>query len=272
MIVFPNAKINIGLNITGKRPDGYHDLQTVFYPVAIRDALEVIVHKIPGEPVVFSGSGISILGKPGDNLCLKAFWLLKEDFPQIPPIKMHLHKSIPMGAGLGGGSADAAFTLQLLKAKFELNISTDQLISYALQLGSDCPFFIFNKPCYATGRGELLEEIDLDLAAWKMLIINPGIHINTGLAFSNIKLGEPPAHLKEAIRQPVTQWKDCITNDFENPVFTQFPEIRTIKDQLYANGAIYASMSGSGSSVYGIFDKDRLPEINFPRHYFCQWV
>jgi 4-diphosphocytidyl-2-C-methyl-D-erythritol kinase len=272
MVSFTNCKINIGLHILRKRDDGYHDLQTIFYPVALKDALEIITSGDSTTEVTFSTTGIPVAGKAENNLCIKAYHLLKKDFPQIPAVKMHLHKAIPMGAGLGGGSADAAFTLQLLNTKYQLSLSTDQLISYSLQLGSDCPFFIINKPCYATGRGEVLEEIDLNLSACKIIIINPGIHINTGLAFSNIMAGGQKGNLKEAIQQPVHQWKDCISNDFEKPVFSQYPEVGSIKDQLYANGALYASMSGSGSSVYGIFEKDRLPEINFPGHYFCQWV
>jgi len=272
MVSFPNCKINIGLNILRKRDDGYHDLQTIFYPVALNDALEVIPAEYPSTEIIFSSSGTPVSGKEEHNLCIRAYHLIKEDFPAIPAIQMHLHKAIPMGAGLGGGSADAAFTLQLLNTKFELNLSEEQLINYALRLGSDCPFFIINKPCYASGRGEVLEEIELNLTAYKIYIINPGIHINTSLAFTNITPGDHTGNLKELIQLPIAHWKDCIVNDFENPVFSQYPEIRSIKDQLSASGALYASMSGSGSSVYGIFEKDRLPEINFPPHYFGQWV
>jgi len=181
MLSFPNCKINLGLHILGKRDDGFHNLETVFYPVPFKDALELIPSTNTG--IEFTATGLAVDGNAADNLCAKAYHLLKKDFPEIPTIKIHLHKAIPLGAGLGGGSADAAFMLKLLNEKFKLNLSTDQLINYALQLGSDCPFFIINKPCLATGRGEMLEEIAVDLSAYKIVLINPGIHINTGWAF-----------------------------------------------------------------------------------------
>ena len=184
MIVFPNCKINLGLHILGKREDGFHNLETVFYPLLFRDALELIPATNNTTEIEFTGSGLAVDGNVSDNLCVKAYYLLKKNFPQLPLVKIHLHKAIPMGAGLGGGSADAAFMLKLLNEKFNLNISTPQLLNYALELGSDCPFFIINKPCIATGRGEILEEIEVDLSAYKIVLINPGIHINTGWAFS----------------------------------------------------------------------------------------
>jgi 4-diphosphocytidyl-2-C-methyl-D-erythritol kinase len=272
MIVFPNGKINIGLNITGKRSDGYHNLQTIFYPIAIKDALEVIANEGGENPVNFTSSGNPVLGKPENNLCVKAFELLKKDFPRIPPVNMHLHKVIPMGAGLGGGSSDAAFMLQLLNDKFGLNLATEQLINYSLQLGSDCPFFIINKPCYATGRGEYLTEIALDLSSYKILLINPGIHVSTADAFSQISIDQNFPDLQGLIQEPVQQWKDLLVNDFEKTVFRKFPEVGEIKEKLYEQGALYASMSGSGSSVYGIFQRDHIPAINFPAHYFWHWV
>ena len=254
MIVFPNCKINLGLHILNKREDGFHNLETVFYPVDLKDALEII--PAPNSTIEFSGSGLTVDGKEADNICIKAYQLLKRDFRQLSFIKMHLHKAIPMGAGLGGGSADGAFTLQLLNKKFDLGLSTHQLIEYALQLGSDCPFFIINKPCYATARGELLDEINVDLSAYKMVLINPGIHINTAWAFSQITPALPKKSIKEIIVQSVTTWKDELQNDFENPVFEKYPEIKNIKSTLYEQGAVYAAMSGSGSTVYGIFDKE----------------
>jgi 4-diphosphocytidyl-2-C-methyl-D-erythritol kinase len=272
MIVFPNGKINIGLNITGKRPDGYHNLQTIFYPIAIRDALEVIVNEGAENPVNFTNSGNPVFSEPEDNLCVKAFEILKKDFPGIPPVHMHLHKVIPMGAGLGGGSADAAFVLKLLNQQFELKLSAEKLIRYSLQLGSDCPFFIINKPCYATGRGEQLAEVALDLSAYKILLINPGIHVSTADAFSHISIAQNFPYLQQLIQAPVQQWKDLVVNDFEKTVFRKFPEVGDIKEKLYEQGALYASMSGSGSSVYGIFQRDHIPGPNFPVHYFCQWV
>jgi 4-diphosphocytidyl-2-C-methyl-D-erythritol kinase len=272
MISFPNCKINIGLNILGKRPDGYHDLQTIYYPVAIKDALEIIVVNNPTNDVTFCSSGIPVPGKEENNICIKAYNLLKKDFPGIPPISFHLHKAIPMGAGLGGGSADAAFLLQLLNNKFGLNLSREQLINYSLQLGSDCPFFIVNKPCFATGRGEQLEEISLDLTSYKILLVHPGIHVSTADAFSEISITQNAPDLKQLVQLPPAAWQGLITNDFENTVFDKFPEIGGIKDILYQSGALYASMSGSGSSVYGIFQKENTPAINFPAHYFCRWV
>jgi len=258
MLVFPNCKINLGLQILGKRDDGFHNLETVFYPVPFKDALELIPNT--NTETEFTGTGLVIDGKAEDNLCVKAYHLLKKDFPQLPAVKIHLHKAIPMGAGLGGGSADAAFMLKLLNERFQLNLSTAQLINYALQLGSDAPFFIINKPCFASGRGEVLEEIAVDLSMYKIVLINPGIHINTGLAFSQLLQGsggpEPSDRLKEIIHQPIETWKDHLKNDFENPVFEAHPEIQMIKDTLYGQGAIYTAMSGSGSTVYGIFPQD----------------
>ncbi len=271
MIKFPNCKINIGLNIISKREDGYHNLQTVFYPIAIKDAVEIVEFTNP-VAVTYTHSGLDILSKEENNLCIKAYHLLKKDFPQLPNIAMHLHKTIPMGAGLGGGSADASFVLMLLNVKFMLGLSQQQLIDYALQLGSDCPFFIVNKPCFATGRGEILNEINLNLSAYKMIVVNPHIHINTGMAFKNIKVGENATNLSTLIQKPIEEWKHFIINDFEKPVFAQYAEIEIIKDQLYKHGALYASMSGSGSTVFGIFNKDIELQMNFPNHYFFRWI
>ncbi len=255
MVVFPNCKINLGLQILDKRKDGYHNLQTVFYPLPFTDVLELIPNTNNKTAIEFTGTGITIDGKPEDNLCIKAYHLLKNDFPQLPPVKVHLHKAIPMGAGLGGGSADASFMLRSLNEKFRLLIPESQLITYALQLGSDCPFFIKNKPSFATGRGELLEDIELDLSAYSIILVNPGIHINTGWAFSNINPSTSGISVKEIVQQPPGSWKDVLVNDFEKPVFTAYPQIRLIRDSLYEQGALYASMSGSGSTVFGIFNK-----------------
>lgn len=253
MIVFPNCKINLGLNILNKRKDGFHDIETVFYPVKFTDALEIISGTTNDRPVEFTGTGLKVEGIMEDNLCIKAYSLLKKDFPQLPAVKIHLHKAIPMGAGLGGGSADAAFMLKLMNDKFKLNLSSAQLINYSLQLGSDCPFFIHNKPCFATGRGEIMEELNVDLSSYKMILINPGIHINTGWAFSQITPALPKRSIKEIIQQPVETWKSALTNDFESAVFSAQLEIKKIKEALYEQGAVYASMSGSGSTVFGIF-------------------
>jgi 4-diphosphocytidyl-2-C-methyl-D-erythritol kinase len=268
LVLFPNCKINLGLHILRKREDGFHDLQTVFYAIPLRDALEVIQHLSPVTDLEYSGSGLMVDGNLSDNICVKAYHLLKKDFPQLPAVKMHLHKAIPLGAGLGGGSADGAFTLVLLNKKFGLGIPEHRLLRYALELGSDCPFFIKNTPCFATGRGELLEDLEIDLSAYRFVLVNPRIHVNTGWAFSQIRPSAERPSLKEIVRLPVTQWKDRLTNDFEEPVFRQHPEIKNIKKALYQQGAVYAAMTGTGSTVFGIFPKEAEPAFSFPAHYF----
>jgi len=269
MIVFPNCKINLGLYILQKRTDGFHDLETIFCPVGLLDALEIIQNPAPQLiEVEFTTSGLKI--DTEENICVKAYQLLKKDFPELACIKMHLHKVIPLGAGLGGGSSDGASALLLLNKKFNLGLSERQLIGYALNLGSDCPFFIKNKPCYATGRGEVLEEINLDLINYKIVLVNPKIHINTAFAFSKIKPDNTRASLKQIIQQPVSEWKNILKNDFEETVFNKYPEIKTIKHQLYQQGAVYCSMSGSGSTVYGLFEKSSQPQLSFPKGYFVK--
>lgn len=272
MIVFPNCKINLGLNILRKRSDGYHDLETIFYPIPLTDILEIVENKQTelSSKMPFTVSGFSLSEVPASNICVKAYKLLKKDFPKLPYIQMHLHKSVPLGAGLGGGSADASFTLKLLNEKFELNLTTQQLMKYAVELGSDCPFFILNKPCFATGRGEMLEEINIDLSAFKFVIVNPGIHINTGDAFVKLKPTLPQNSIKDIIATPVENWKNELCNDFEKVVFKQYREIVDIKDTLYKAGATYSSMSGSGSTVYGIFPKHKEINLAFPKHYFIK--
>jgi len=260
MVLFPNGKINLGLHILNRREDGFHNIETVFYPITLKDALEIIPSAHATTGIEFSSSGLIVEGNTDDNICIKAYHLLKKYFPQLPAIKIHLHKAIPLGAGLGGGSADGAFMLQLLNTKFNLKLSVTELINYAAQLGSDCPFFIINKPCHATGRGEILEEINVDLSAYTILLINPGIHVNTSWAFSqlsdNIKSSVSAAKwIKEIIQQPISTWRDELKNDFEELVLGRFPKIKNIKTALYKEGAIYAAMSGSGSTVYGIFEK-----------------
>lgn len=253
MIVFPNCKINLGLQVLRKRSDGFHDISTLFYPVPLADSLEVITYKSISEPIVFTSSGLSTGTDINDNLCIKAFQLLKNEYPNLPPLRMHLHKVIPMGAGLGGGSSDAAFTLKLLNLKYQLDIPVEKLEAFALQLGSDCPFFIENKACYATGRGEDMEPAEIDLAKYSLVLVYPGIHISTPWAFNNITPAGKTADLRQIVSQPVEYWKDELFNDFENPVFKMYPQIAEIKQTLYNQGAIYSAMSGSGSVVYGIF-------------------
>ena len=270
MVLFPNCKINLGLNIISKREDGYHNLETVFYPLNITDALEIIPNQTSDPAIEFSASGIQINGATENNLCVKACLLLKKDFPGLPPVQIHLHKGVPAGAGLGAGSADAAFTLKLLNDKFDLKLTTSQLIAYAAQVGSDCAFFIINKTCYATGKGEQLEPFELDLSAYKFVIVNPGIHISTGQAFLSARPSEHEGTIKEIVRSPVEKWKNELSNDFEQVIFKQYPSIAAVKDDLYAAGAIYASMTGSGSSVYGIFSKEKEPSLSFPPGWFVK--
>lgn len=278
MIVFPNCKINLGLQILNKREDGFHNLETVFYPIPLRDALEVIrsTDDKTEANINFKSTGLTIEGDSHNNLCIKAYKLFQKDFPMLPSIQMHLHKTIPMGAGLGGGSSDGAFALKLLNEKFQLGLSSQQLINYALQLGSDCPFFIINKPAFATGRGEVLEEVDLDLSAYHFAIVNPGIHVNTGWAFAQINIDgsgrSKRPDPKQIIQQPINTWKDQLINDFEEPVSKAHPEIASIKQQLYDAGALYASMSGSGSTIFGIFSKEQKPSISFSSSYFYQLI
>lgn len=262
MVVFPNCKINLGLNILRKRDDGFHDLETFFYPIILQDALEMIRDTDNNTGPVFTSSGLDIDGPPEHNLCLKAWHLLKNDFPDLPPVKIHLHKVIPMGAGLGGGSADASLMLLLLNNQFKLELTGKQLQDYAARLGSDCPFFIYNRPCLAGGRGEILEPVALDLSAYHIKLINPGIHIPTAWAFSQLNPSIPQHTIREIIQQPIGTWKETLTNDFETPVFAAHPQIKEIKERLYQEGAVYAAMSGSGSTVFGIFEKE-VPVIDF---------
>jgi 4-diphosphocytidyl-2-C-methyl-D-erythritol kinase len=253
MICFPNAKINIGLNIIEKRDDGFHNIQSVMYPVALKDALEIIANQETDEQILFSSSGIHIPGDPSTNLILKAYHLIAQDY-SLPRIKVHLHKHIPIGAGLGGGSSDAAFFIRLLNNKFELGLSWGEMHHYARQLGSDCSFFISNKPAFAEGKGDQYESLNLNMSGYHFVLVYPNIHINTAKAYSGTKPGIPARSLEEdIIHVPVDQWKQFIHNDFEDSIFPQFPEIKALKEKLYSAGAIYAAMSGSGSTLYGIF-------------------
>ena len=264
MITFPNAKINIGLNIIEKRDDGFHNIESVFYPVGLCDALEVIENKeAEVERISFTSSGIEIPGDITDNLCYYAYHLVSADYP-LPNVKVHLHKHIPIGAGLGGGSADAAFFIRLLNDKFELGISWGEMHNYARQLGSDCSFFISNKPAFAEGRGDVYESAKIDLSDYYLVLIYPDIHINTAKAYAGVKPKQPIRSLEDDILNlPIEQWKEFIHNDFEGSIFPQFPEIENIKEKLYLKGAIYASMSGSGSTVFGIFKNATNLKLEF---------
>jgi len=250
MVCFPHCKINIGLHIHAKRIDGFHDIESVFYPLPLYDALEIVV----ADEMHFSQEGIAIPGATDQNIVLKAYQLLKNDYPNLPLIRIALLKNIPTGAGLGGGSADGAEMLTLLNRHFNLQLNISQLTAYAAQLGSDCPFFILNKPAYVTGRGENLEPISLDLSQYHFVIVKPPIHIATAWAFAQIKLNQREADLCDRIMAPIHTWHSYITNDFEIPIFNHYPEIMQIKKSLYQLGAVYSQMSGSGSAVYGIFE------------------
>lgn len=256
MITFPNAKINIGLNINSKREDGYHNLSSCFLPIPWKDALEVI----PADQFQFTSSGRQIPEDGESNLCVKAYELIKERY-DIPTVSMHLHKVIPMGAGLGGGSSDGAFTLKLLNEMFELNITNNMLEDLAKMLGADCPFFIDNRPKLVSGIGDIMQPVDLDLSGYFVGIVFPSIHFSTKTAFAGIKPQMPNYNLRFVLDQPPRDWQDIVVNDFEPHVFAAHTEIRAIKEQLLALGADYASMTGTGSAVYGIFDKRTDQEI-----------
>lgn len=253
MITFPNAKINLGLNIVEKRPDGYHNLETIFYPINLQDALEVTRRENNDKEYTLHISGSPLEGEPEDNLVVKAYKLLKKDYPGLLPVDIHMYKHIPAGAGLGGGSSDAACMIKLLNDKFSLGLSTERMEEYAVKLGADCAFFIRNKPVFATGIGNLFEPVELSLKGYHIILIKPDIFVSTRDAFAEIKPVRPAVSLKEIVKQPMETWKHSMKNDFEDSVFKKFPEIAAIKDGLYDLGAVYAAMSGSGSSVYGIF-------------------
>ena len=255
MIAFPHCKINLGLSIVAKRADGYHEIETVFYPVALQDMVEIVHSNHAATDIQFSHTGLAIPGDESNNLCIKAYHLLKKDFPSIPAVKMHLHKHIPMGAGLGGGSSDGSAVLKLLNQQFNIGLSEAQLVAYAAQLGSDCPLFIYNNACHATGRGEILTPTPCNLSDYTIVLVHPGIHISTGWAFGQLTPGAKQKSVATIVAQPIETWKEELINDFEAPIFIAHPSLAEIKAQLYQQGAIYASMSGSGSSLFGIFPK-----------------
>lgn len=263
MLCFPNAKINIGLNIVEKRQDGFHNIETIFYPIMLQDTLEII-QLSSEEKSSFCSYGNPIPGQ-GNNLCVKVYDLLKKDF-QLPAVDIGLLKNIPIGAGLGGGSSDAAFTLKLLNQLFQLNLSNEQLKQYARQLGSDCAFFIENKVVFAKGKGDQFEMVDLCLHGYFIVLVNPGIHIGTAEAYAHTTPKQPNTSLKELIVLPIEQWAFYIKNDFEDSIFQTYPTIADIKNKLYQLGAIYSSMSGSGSSVYGIFRSLPILAKSFPNY------
>jgi 4-diphosphocytidyl-2-C-methyl-D-erythritol kinase len=260
MLFFPNTKINIGLNVISRRTDGYHNIETVFCPIGLTDVLEFVPSQgLPSGRAVFTLTGIPVDGNAEDNLCVRAYHLLNQDFT-LPGIDIHLHKMVPPGAGLGGGSSDAAFMLKYLNLQFELDLDEEALCDYASRLGSDCAFFIKNRPLFGYERGNRFREISDFPDKVKVVVINPGIHISTAEAYAGVQPGRPAESLQKLIRLPVEQWKDNIFNDFEETVIQQYPVIGDIRQKLYEQGAVYASMSGSGSSVYGLFDK-KIPEL-----------
>ena len=252
MISFPNCKINLGLYVTRKREDGYHDIETAFYSVSVCDVLEIV----PAAETRLHMSGLPVAGDSNSNLVYKAYELFKGKYPdRVNGLDIFLHKTIPMGAGLGGGSADGAFMLRLLNDFYKLGLDNGQLATYALQLGSDCPFFTYNTPQFAKGRGEQMTPLQLDLSAYSIQVICPAVHVSTAKAFQMITPRPAPYDLGQLPALPVEAWKGHISNDFEGPVFEQHPELAGIRQQLYDAGALYASMSGSGSAIFGILEK-----------------
>ena len=304
MICFPNAKINLGLHVVEKREDGYHNIETVFYPVPLKDALEIVPFSpsFPNEgemvwsfqtPPVFSTLqtqyhdplvrkrgggesdfsftqvGLSLDSLPEDNLVIKAFNLFKKRY-DLPPLAVFLKKAIPFGAGLGGGSADAAFMLKLLNACTSQNLSDEELEKMSVEIGADCPFFIRNRPVVASGIGNMFESIELSLKGYTLCIIKPNLVVSTKDAYSSVKPAKPSTPLKEIVRLPVKEWKHLLKNDFEPGVFQKFPVIAEIKDYVYACGSVYASMSGSGSAVFGLFEND--VNLSFPECFIWKGV
>ena len=256
MITFPVAKINLGLNVVEKRADGYHNLQTVFYPVPIMDALE-IVPMSDGFPsdvdCDLKVTNITIEGDEQRNLVVRAYQLLKADYPELPRVHAHLWKGIPTQAGMGGGSSDCGYMIRLLNETFDMGLSSEQMQQYAARLGADCAFFIESRACYAEGIGERLQPIDLDLSGWHIGVVRPDIPVPTKEAFSRIHPHYPALNCRDVVMQPVETWRDRLTNDFEESVFVLHPEIGNVKEQLYKMGATYAAMSGSGSALFGLF-------------------
>ena len=302
MIAFPNAKINIGLNVVAKRSDGYHDIETVFYPVLLQDALEIklmrpldpsqlrkrieagllvqpddafIPYRLLPKKEDFPCCSLEMTGnefpfKAADNLVVKAYLMLQQDF-DLPSIDIRLHKHIPSGAGLGGGSSDCAFMISLLNRRFNLRMRESMMERYAARLGSDCAFFISNTPSLATGRGEILNPISLSLKGYTILLVKPDIAVSTAEAYGGVTPHRPSVSLADAVMRPVSEWKECVFNDFELSVFKKYPLLADIKQRLYDLGADYAAMTGSGSTIYGLF---RTPLDNpaalFPDYFTCQ--
>jgi 4-diphosphocytidyl-2-C-methyl-D-erythritol kinase len=265
MLYFPNAKINLGLNILKKREDGYHDIASVFYPVGWSDALEVL--EADGFNLTFSG--LEIPGSLENNLIYRAYNLLQSSFDfKGRALSFHLHKVIPMGAGIGGGSADAGFAIKAINEMLELGLSNKEMEKVAAELGSDCPFFIENRARYCFGRGTSFEDFEINLEKYWILLVYPDLHISTVQAYSSVRPQVPEYELREILRMPINDWKKYLKNDFEEGLFQAFPEIKSIKNRLYSSGALYASMTGSGSTVYGIFENEPELESNLKGYNF----
>lgn len=262
MILYPNAKINIGLKVLNKRPDGYHNISSVFYPIALSDILEFIPTSV--NEFEFSQTGIQIDGNPDDNLCVKVYHFFRKEF-DIPILKIHLHKNIPTQAGLGGGSSDAAFFIKGINKYFNLDLTINKMKEIALQFGSDCPFFIENKPSKVSGRGEVLQLFQLDLSMYHIIIVKPQISISTAMAYSSIIPDAYPIDFSVLLEQPIDSWEGKVENDFETFAFAKFTELKKIKNKLLQHGAIFSQMTGSGSAIYGIFTKQiEIPQNLFP--------
>ena len=263
MLIFPNAKINIGLNVTERRADGYHNIETVFYPIALCDILEV-VPSAKTAAYTFHASGIAIDGDVEKNLITKAFRLLERDF-DMPPVEVFLEKVIPFGAGLGGGSSDASFMLKMLNESFDLQLSAAQLEGYAAHLGADCPFFVRNRAVFANGTGNVFHDINFSLKGYSLALVKPRVQVSTKDAYAGISPRKPRYDLRETIEnKPIAEWRNIVENDFEKTVFERFPEIERIKNELYEQGALYAAMSGSGAAVFGIFKYGSDAAAAFP--------
>jgi len=268
LLSFPNAKLNLGLYVTAKRPDGYHTLETVFLPLPWADVLEVVPAPKGQLAPSLTLSGRPIPGEVATNLCIKAYKLLKADFPALPAVQMQLHKVVPIGAGLGGGSADAAFALRAIGDLFGLKLPTGQLENYARRLGADCAFFIQNTPRLAREKGDVFEPIDLNLTGTACVVVYPGLHIGTAQAFAGIVPQAPAQPLRAALAAPMSTWRDTVFNDFEHSLAPSHPVLAEIKRQLYEAGATYASLSGSGSAVYGLFEGlAEAPTVAWPGEY-----
>ncbi len=268
MVVFPNAKINLGLQVVSRRQDGYHHIDSLFYPIGFCDVLEILPCK-QGENFSFQQLGEELDCEQETNLVVRAYRLLEKEYA-LPPIRLILKKNIPTGAGLGGGSADASFTLRGINEMFSLGLNQTRLEKYALKLGADCPFFINNSPCLVSGVGEVLHPIDFSLKGYFMVLLKPDIHVSTAEAYSRIIAQKPALSIAEIIKYPVEQWKTRLKNDFEASVIPNHPVIQTLKDDLYKQGAVYASMSGSGAAVYGLFEQEQTQD--FRHHIWSGWL